>query len=54
MNDPYKLLIVDDSKLICKAVSNIFKDQEKFQVVGEAGNGKEALELLPELLDYEQ
>ncbi len=49
MNDPYKLLIVDDSKLICRAVSNIFKGQEKFRVVGEAGNGKEALELLPKL-----
>ena len=49
MKDPYKLLIVDDSKLIRRAVSNIFKDQEKFRVVGEAGDGKEALELLPEL-----
>lgn len=49
MNDQYKILIVDDSKLIRRAVSNIFKEQEKFQVVGEAGNGKEALELLPKL-----
>ena len=49
MNDPYKILIVDDSKLIRRAVSNIFKAQDNFQVVGEAGNGKEALELLPKL-----
>jgi len=49
MTDSYKILIVDDSKLIRKAVSNIFKDQVNFQVVGEAGNGKEALELMPEL-----
>lgn len=47
MSDSYKNLIVDESKLICRAVSNIFKDQEKFQFVGEAGNGEEALELLP-------
>jgi len=40
MNDPYKLLIVDDSKLIRRAVPNIFKDQVNFRVVGEAGNGK--------------
>jgi two-component system chemotaxis response regulator CheB len=46
MNDPYKLLIVDDSKLIRRAVSNIFKAQDNFQVVGEAGNGKEALDML--------
>jgi two-component system chemotaxis response regulator CheB len=46
MSDPYKLLIVDDSKLIRRAVSNIFKDQDNFQVVGEAGNGKEALDML--------
>ncbi len=49
MNDPYKLLIVDDSKLIRRAISNIFKSQDNFQVVGEAGNGKEALEMLPKL-----
>ena len=49
MNDSYKILIVDDSKLIRRAVSNIFKDQEKLQVVGEAGNGREALKLLPKL-----
>lgn len=46
MSDPYKLLIVDDSKLIRRAVSNIFKAQDNFQVVGEAGNGKEALDML--------
>jgi two-component system chemotaxis response regulator CheB len=49
MANPYKLLIEDDSKLIRRAVSNIFKDQENFRVVGEAGNGKEALELLNKL-----
>ena len=49
MSDPYKLLIVDDSKLIRRAVSTIFEDQDKIQVVGEAGNGREALELLPKL-----
>ena len=49
MNDPYKLLIVDDSKLIRRAISNIFTDQENIQVVGEASNGREALEILPEL-----
>ena len=49
MNDPYKLLIVDDSKLIRRAISNIFTDQENIQVVGEASNGREALEILPKL-----
>ena len=32
--------------MIRRAVSNIFKAQDNFQVVGEAGNGKEALDML--------
>lgn len=45
-NQPIKTLIVDDSKLMRKAVKNIFADYKTIKVVGEAENGLEALELL--------
>ena len=49
IQDLYKLMIVDDSKLIRGAIRRIFQDQDNVVVVGEAKNGKEALEILPEL-----
>jgi two-component system chemotaxis response regulator CheB len=44
-----KALIVDDSKLIRRLIHDIFDESNQVQVVGEAGNGVEALEMLPGL-----
>jgi two-component system chemotaxis response regulator CheB len=46
---PISLLIVDDSKLIRAAVRRLFEADGQVQVVGEAANGREALDLLPRL-----
>lgn len=46
MKDPYKVLIVDDSRVIRKAISGIFEADDRFQVAGEAADGAEALECL--------
>jgi two-component system chemotaxis response regulator CheB len=47
--DPIELLIVDDSKLIRRALCKIFDSNDDVKVIGEAGNGLEALEVLPRL-----
>ena len=49
MGDKTKILIVDDSKLMRKAVRDIFAANDTMEVIGEAVNGKEALELIPQL-----
>jgi two-component system chemotaxis response regulator CheB len=49
MADKTKILIVDDSKLMRKAVRDIFTSRSDMEVVGEAVNGNEALELIPQL-----
>jgi two-component system chemotaxis response regulator CheB len=46
---PVRLLIVDDSKLLRKAIRRVFQTDGQVQVVGEATNGREALDLLPRL-----
>ena len=46
---PIRLLIVDDSRLIRTVVRQMFDADGRVQVVGEAANGREALEMLPEL-----
>lgn len=43
------LFIVDDSRMMRKVIANIFKDDPFVKVVGEAENGEEALELIPQL-----
>lgn len=43
------LFIVDDSKMMRKVIAGIFKDDPFVQVVGEAENGEEALQLIPQL-----
>ncbi len=45
--NPIRLLIVDDSRLIRTAVRRLFASDGQVQVVGEAANGREALDLLP-------
>lgn len=48
MKEPIKLLIVDDSKLMRRVIAKIFEGEPRIQIVGEASNGKEALEMIPE------
>lgn len=49
MVEKTKILIVDDSKLMRKAVTDIFAAHSNMEVVGEAINGSEALQLIPRL-----
>jgi two-component system chemotaxis response regulator CheB len=49
MPDSIKLLVVDDSKFIRGAVSRMFESNSRLQVVGEAANGLEALDLVEKL-----
>jgi chemotaxis response regulator CheB/predicted Ser/Thr protein kinase len=44
-----RVLVVDDSPVMCKAISNILKASGSCEVAGVAHNGKEALELIPQL-----
>ena len=44
-----KVLVVDDSKLIRNILRGMFEDNERIEVVGEAANGAEALEMIPRL-----
>lgn len=46
---PIGLLIVDDSRLIRAAIRRLFEADGQIQVLGEAANGREALDLLPHL-----
>ena len=43
MSDKKKILIVDDSRMIRKGLTEIFEASNDFEVVGEAVDGKEAL-----------
>lgn len=43
MNSKKKILIVDDSRMIRKGLSEIFEASNDFEIVGEAADGKEAL-----------
>lgn len=49
LKDPIKLLVVDDSKLMRRVITKIFEPVDHIQVVGEAENGKEALDIIPQL-----
>lgn len=40
-----RVLVVDDSRFICKRVREILEEDPEFNVVGEAHNGREAIEL---------
>lgn len=41
---PSRILIVDDSPLLRNLLRNCFESEPEWQVCGEAGNGKEAIE----------
>ena len=43
-----KILLVDDHKLIRDALKSYFEADPDFEVLGEAGNGQEALLFLKE------
>jgi two-component system chemotaxis response regulator CheB len=43
------LFIVDDSRMMRKVIANIFKGNPVVEVVGEAENGEEALQIIPQL-----
>ena len=45
-SEKLKILVVDDSKLIRKVLCEIIESNGRYQVVGEAENGKKALEVL--------
>lgn len=47
MKEPIRLLIVDDSRLIRRAICSVFETDDTVQVAGEAENGAEALEMIP-------
>jgi two-component system chemotaxis response regulator CheB len=47
--EPLKVLVVDDSKMIRRVLCDIINSDKQKEVVGEAANGKEALELLRSL-----
>lgn len=44
-----KVLIVDDSRLVCLTIKTILDRAEGFEVVGEAENGREGVDLAREL-----
>lgn len=44
--DEIKVLIVDDHQIIIDGIKSLLKDQYGIRVVGEAGNGKEAIDAL--------
>ncbi|CAK8717878.1 Chemotaxis response regulator CheB [Candidatus Electrothrix laxa] len=48
-NQKINLFIVDDSRMMRKVIANIFKDHPVVEVVGEAENGEEALQIIPQL-----
>jgi two-component system chemotaxis response regulator CheB len=47
--NPIKVLIVDDSAFMRKAVASMLKNEEGIQIVGEARDGQEGLELAAKL-----
>lgn len=49
MNKSYKLLIVDDSKMMRNAIRGIFATDDRIQVAGEAADGEAALEIIPQI-----
>lgn len=46
MNQKIKILIAEDQQLMRDGYISIFKENKDFSVIGQVGNGKEAIELL--------
>ncbi len=49
LNKKIKLFIVDDSAMMRKVITNIFADNDRIEVVGEAANGVDALQIMPQV-----
>jgi DNA-binding NarL/FixJ family response regulator len=49
MNAPFKILIADDHPIFRRGLRGCLEENSKFSVVGEAGDGGEALRLIAEL-----
>ncbi|MDM8536121.1 chemotaxis protein CheB [Desulfobacterales bacterium HSG17] len=47
MKEPIKLMVVDDSTVMRRVITGIFDSVPHINIVGEAANGKEALEMIP-------
>jgi DNA-binding NarL/FixJ family response regulator len=48
-SEPIRVLIADDQPLFANMLSAILADDERVEVVGQAGNGRQAVELATEL-----
>lgn len=44
----FKLLVVDDSRMMRQAIARLFRDVPDINIVAEAENGKQALQLIPQ------
>jgi DNA-binding NarL/FixJ family response regulator len=49
MSDPIRVLLVDDHEIVREGLRVVLEDDEDIAVVGEAGDGKQALERVREL-----
>ena len=45
----YKILVVDDSKVVRRKISELIESCEDMIVIGEAASGEEALRMIPQL-----
>ncbi|MBD3380565.1 MAG: response regulator [candidate division Zixibacteria bacterium] len=45
----YKIILADDHQMFRNGIINLLRDYEDFEVVGEAGNGREALQIASEI-----
>jgi NarL family two-component system response regulator LiaR len=48
MNEPIRILLVDDHKIVRQGVRAFFDAQEEIEVIGEAGSGEEAVRMVEE------
>ena len=49
MNDTIKILIVDDHAVVREGLKAILHRHSRYQVVGEAGNGRKAIQIADKL-----
>ena len=45
LNDPIRVLIVDDHVILRQGICLMLNEEDDFEVIGDAGNGKAALTL---------
>lgn len=46
---PIRILIVDDHSIVRKGLSNLLEDESDIEIVGEASDGDEALDMIPDV-----